>query len=145
MEELLTLIGGGVVAFFAMIFAVMFLGMLMMFFATIMMFFVEMLMLFIELIFVPFMIIDFLAVFLVSLAIPETQRAARRIGVFVFTFLLSGGLVAAVLTHFNQELSMALAIGALVGTFLGAINTLTNFFEYDQFINRLKGRFKSKS
>ena len=141
MEDILTLIGGGVVGVFAMIFAVMLMGMLMMFFATIMMFFVEMLMLFIELIFVQFMIIDFLAVLLVSFVIPETRSGARKAAVFAGTFLLSGGLVASVLMYLNQEPFISLVSAALIGALLGLINPVTNFFEYDQFVNRLKGRF----
>ncbi|HMO23399.1 MAG TPA: hypothetical protein PKC98_20750, partial [Candidatus Melainabacteria bacterium] len=92
MEDLLTGIGGGVVAIFAMIFAVIMMGFVMMFIGTLFMLFAELLLMFIELLFLPFTIIDFLVVLLVSLLIPGERDHLKRSLVFVGTTILSGGL-----------------------------------------------------
>lgn len=140
MEDLLTGIGGGVVAIFAMIFAVIMMGFVMMFIGTLFMLFAELLMMFIELLFLPFTIIDFLVVLIISLLIPEERNTLKRSLVFVGTALISGGLIAAVILYLSHDSARALMAGVLGGTLFGAMNTAFNYFEINELTKRLKKR-----
>lgn len=140
MEDLLTGIGGGVVAIFAMIFAVIMMGFVMMFIGTLFMLFAELLMMFIELLFLPFTIIDFLVVLIISLLIPDERISLKRSLVFVGTALISGGLIAAVILYLSHDSARALMAGVLGGTLFGAMNTAFNYFEINELSKRLKKR-----
>lgn len=144
MEDLLTGIGGGVVAIFAMFFAIIMMGFVMMFIGTLFMLFAELLMLFIELLFLPFTIIDFLVVLMVSLIWPSSKTGTKQVIHFIASAVLIGTIVAGTAFYLSQELIPSLSAGALLGIVLGGMNAIINRQTLAEFPDLLR-KFRSKN
>lgn len=138
MEEILTGLGGLVVAFFVLLFGLMVLS-------TLLMLFAELLMLFVELIFLPFTLTELLVVFAVSYGLKDASKTTKLLAIFLGSATIVAILTTAVAFHLSQNFYPSLAIGILIGASSGVINTLMNYFEVNNLSKRLRNHLDDKS
>ncbi|MCA9804658.1 MAG: hypothetical protein KC777_21960 [Cyanobacteria bacterium HKST-UBA02] len=122
MEQL----AGGVVALFFAVFAIFFAMMMMVLFfefmAMIFMMFGMFFMLIIELVLIPFTLLEFGVVLLVSVFTRE-DSPENRILCFLGTALLSGGIVFALIAYFITGVTLNSVYGGIVfGAAMGVLN-----------------------